>query len=157
MANVLIAAVDSEDADTLSKARHVVELITGGAIYLTQAGERLHGRGWLVGTFQPRLVDAICRSFDPHWSLSVRDDVSIVTIEHRRERSAKDLQVKMALHPNLWLDIGCFLAIDGRLDWDPGPAFAGEVAEGLGPPKRSGLVFGGNTYPITSCRSARGF
>lgn len=95
IAATLIAAVDSEDAETLAKARGIVELITGGVIYLTQGGERTHGKGWLVGTFQPRLVDAICGSFGPDWSVSVQEDVPVVTIEYRRDQSKKDLQKKV--------------------------------------------------------------
>lgn len=43
--------------DLVLRLRRVLELITGGRIDLEQCGERQEKKGWLAGTFRPRLLD----------------------------------------------------------------------------------------------------
>ncbi len=59
LAVTLGTAADAEDEAAAGRLRAALELATGGEIRVRQAGEKKRHKGWLVGVFQPRLLDLI--------------------------------------------------------------------------------------------------
>ncbi len=56
---IMQRASSSGDEEEITAGRRTIEMITGGRIYVTQAGEPKPKRGWLRGMFQVRLLESV--------------------------------------------------------------------------------------------------
>jgi site-specific DNA recombinase len=83
MDQILTACASGGCEETVSAAREIIELLTGGRIELVQRGERKAQRGWLQGRFRVGLIDAVVQKLtgvEP----SASTDGAEVTIDYRR-------------------------------------------------------------------------
>jgi DNA invertase Pin-like site-specific DNA recombinase len=109
----LTAGLVHPDAEQLSMARSVIEMVTGGYIELQQMGERVRGQGWLRGTFQCNVVKLIASRVSGV-AATAADDSTTVTIDFKepaaideKANRAKELYDQSVLNKEIARQLGC--------------------------------------------------
>jgi len=82
-------AAESDDEAHVTAVRRVVEIITGGRILITQAGEPVAKRGWLLGSFQVGLWAHLTQKISGCTDGTGTDQV--VRVEFRKGTEAEKL------------------------------------------------------------------
>jgi site-specific DNA recombinase len=79
---ILITVVQSDSETDASRAREIVDLLTGGKIELIQQGERKAQCGWLQGRFRLHLLAGVVEKFTGV-KVAENTEEPVVTIEYR--------------------------------------------------------------------------
>ena len=112
LGRILLLAASSSDPSVVGKVRRVIETVTGGQIFVEQAGERKRGKGWLRGSFKARVLRLVAGRFGV---ADVDDDGVEVTIDFRRPPVHEQIadQVKA-----LWDEGLMYMQIAERVGWN---------------------------------------
>lgn len=81
LGRILLLAASSSDPSVVGKVRRVIETVTGGQIFVEQAGERKRGKGWLRSRFRARVLRLVAGEFGV---AQAADDGVDVAIDFRR-------------------------------------------------------------------------